>query len=112
MEKRLSVCAAKLGINYVFDNGKILSYQDNYNKLGDLPFANCYDFETTTRSVTFFDAKMYVVSCCIIIAFHPELKLPRVVIYRSYDQNKNEISSLSHFQILDLDFFKNTKLIK
>ena len=79
MEKHLSVCAAKIGINYVFDNGKILSYQDNYNKLGDLPFANCYDFETTTRSVTFFDAKMYVVSCCIIIAFHPELKLPRVI---------------------------------
>ena len=36
----------------------------------------------------------------MIIAFHPELKLPRLVIYRSYNQNKNEISSLSHFQIL------------
>ena len=112
MEKHLSVCAGKIGINYVFHNGKILNYQDNYNKLGDLPFAIYYDFETTTGSVTFFDAKMYVVSYCIIIAFHPELKLPRVVVYRSYDQNKNEISSLSHFQISDIDFFKNTKINK
>ena len=55
---------------------------------------------------------MYVVSCSIIIAFHPDLKLPRVVIYRSYDQNKSERSSLSHFQILDLDFFKNTEINK
>ena len=55
---------------------------------------------------------MYVVSYCIIIAFHPELKLPSAVIYQSYDKNKNEISSLSHFQILNLDFFKNTKINK
>ena len=48
MEKHLAVCAGKTGINYVFDNGKILSYQDNYSKLGDLPFAVYYDFETAT----------------------------------------------------------------
>ena len=46
MEKHLAVCAGKIGINCVFDNGKILSYQDNYSKLGDLPFAVYYDFET------------------------------------------------------------------
>ena len=51
MEKNLLVCSGKTGINYVFNNGKILSYQDNYNKLGDLPFAVYYDFETTTGSV-------------------------------------------------------------
>ena len=37
MEKHLTVCSGKIEINYVFDNGKILSYQDNYNKIGDLP---------------------------------------------------------------------------
>ena len=112
MEKHLTLCSGKIEINYVFDNGKILSYQDNQNKIGDLPFAIYYDFVTITGVVTFFDVKMYVVSYCMIIAFHPELKLPRLVIYRSYDQNKNEISSLSHFQILDLDFFKKTKINK
>ena len=49
----------------------------------------------------------------MIVAFHPELKFPRLVIYRSFDQNKNEISSLSDFQILDHDFFlTKRKLIK
>ena len=48
MEKHLAVCAEKTGINYVFDDGKILSYQDNYSKLSDLPFAVYYDFETAT----------------------------------------------------------------
>ena len=49
----ISVYAGKIGINYVFNNGKILSYQDNYSKLGDLPFAVYYDFQATTGSVTF-----------------------------------------------------------
>ena len=52
-KKKLAVCAGKIGINYVFNNGKILSYQDNYSKLGDLPFAVYYDFQATTGSVTF-----------------------------------------------------------
>ena len=79
MEKHLTLCSGKIEINYVFDNGKMLIYQDNHNKIGDLPFAIYYDFVTIMRLVTFFDAKMYVVSYCMIIAFHPELKLPRLV---------------------------------
>ena len=60
MEKKLAVCAGKIGINYVFNNGKILSYQDNYSKLGDLPFAVYYDFQATTGSVTFsMQRRMY-----------------------------------------------------
>ena len=80
MEKHLAVCAGKTGINYVFDDGKILSYQDNYSKLSDLPFAVYYDFETATWSVTFFDAKMYLVNYCIIVAFEKySLKLNKIL---------------------------------
>ena len=42
---------------YSFDNGKIINYQDNFKKLGDLPLAVYYDFETTTGSVVFSNAK-------------------------------------------------------
>ena len=81
--------------------------QDHYKNLGDLPFTVYYDFETTTESVVFFYAKMYVESYCIIVAFHSELKIPKLVIFRSYDQNPNALISLTHFQALQYDFFND-----
>ena len=62
MQKHLSCCAGKAGFTFSFDNGKIIDYQDNYKHLGDVPFSIYFDFETTTGSVVFFDAKMFVVS--------------------------------------------------
>ena len=56
MEKHNKVCAVKEGIVYTFENGKIISFQDNFKYLGD--------FETTTGDVVFLDPKMFVVSYC------------------------------------------------
>ena len=105
MQEHTNCCAGQAGFNFMFDNGKIVNYQDNFKKIGDLPFAIYYDFETTTGSVLFFDAKMYVVSYCIIIAFHPDLNLPRLYIYRSYDQNRADLTSLHHFEAIQRNFF-------
>ena len=109
MQKHLSCCVGKAGFTFSFDNGKIIDYQGHYKNLGDLPFAVYYDFETTTGSIVFLDARMYVVSYCMIVAFHPELKIPRLVIFRSYDQSPNALISLTHFQTLQYDFFDNPK---
>ena len=38
MQRHLQVCAAKEGITYALDNGQILSFQENFKYLGDLPF--------------------------------------------------------------------------
>ena len=97
MQEHTSCCAGQAGFSYSFDNDKIINYQDNFNKIGDLPFAIYYDFETTTGSTVFFDAKMYVVSYCIVVAFHPSLNLPHLFIYRAYDQTKEELESVSFF---------------
>ena len=105
MQKHLSVCSGKTDFTYSFDNKKNLDYQDHYKNLGDLPFNIYFDFETTTGSVVFFVAKMNGVSYCIIAAFHPELNIPRLVIYKSYGQNPNELFSLTHFQALEYSFF-------
>ena len=48
---------------------------------------------------------MYIVSYCIIIAFHPDLNLPRMVIYQSYDQSKSQLMSSTHFQAVEYNFF-------
>ena len=82
MQKHLSCCAGKVGFTFSLDNGKIIDYQDHYKKLSDLPFAVYNDFETTTGSVFFFDAKMYMVSYCMIVAFHPELKIPNLLYFK------------------------------
>ena len=45
----------------------------------------------------------------MVVAFHPKINLPRIVISWSFDQTENELQSLSHFQILDYDFFNIEK---
>ena len=83
MTKHLSCCAGKAGFTFSFDNSKIIDYQDNYKNLGDVPFSIYFDFKTTKGSVVFHDAKMSVVSYCMVIAFHPELDIPRICFFRS-----------------------------
>ena len=102
-------CSGKAEFTFPFDNGKIADYQDHYKNLGDLPFTIYYDFETTIGSVVFFDAKMYVVTYCMVAAFHPDLKVSRLVIFGSYNQNENALTSLSHFQALEFNFFQDPK---
>ena len=48
---------------------------------------------------------MYVVSYCIIVAFHPDLNIPRLYIYRSYDQDGEKLTSLVHFETVQQNFF-------
>ena len=77
MKKRVQVCAVKEGITYCFDNGEIISFQDNFKYLGDIPFRVYFDFETTTDDTVFFDPKMFVVSFWQIYSFHPSLNLKK-----------------------------------
>ena len=105
MQEHILCCAGQSGFSYSFDNGKIINYQDNFNKIGDLPFSVYYDFETTTGSAVFFDAKMYVISYCMLVAFHPGLKLSHLFTYRAYDQTKDELESMVHFSTIQKDFF-------
>ena len=107
MQQHITTCAGQAGFSYSFDNGRVINYQDNYKKIDNLPFALYYDFETTTGSVVFFDAKMYVVSYCIVVVFHPDLELPRLYIYRSYDQDHAQLTSLVHFDTVQRNFFSN-----
>ena len=59
------------------------------------------------QEVLFFYAKMYVVSYCMIVAFHPELNIPCICIYRSYDQPADKLTSLTHFETLRYSFFSD-----
>ena len=73
--------------------------------MGDLPFTVYFDFETTIGDRILHDPKIFVISYCQIYSFHPDLKLDKTVIYRSFQQNAEEIYSLDHFSQEHVKFF-------
>ena len=103
MAAYVKCCAGQTGYLLIFDQS-VINYQENFNKIGDLLFSVCYDFETTTGSAIYHDAKMFVVSYCMIVAFHAELKMPRLIIYRACDQSLVEIRSLAYLDQVKNDF--------
>ena len=103
METHVKVCAGQAGYSLVFDQS-VVNYQENFNKISDLPFSVYYDFETTTGSAIYADAKIYVVSYCMIVAFHAELKMPPLVIYRACDQSLPELRSLEYLNQVKNNF--------
>lgn len=103
MATHIKCCAGQAGYSLVFDQS-VANYQENFNKISDLPFSIYYDCETTTRSAIYTNAKMYVVSYCMIVAFHTELKMPPLVIYRTSDQSLPELHSLHYFNQLKNNF--------
>ena len=105
LEKHTKVCASKEGIIYTFENGKIISFQDNLNFLGDVPFTVYFDFETTTGDGIFLDPKMFIVSYCQVYSFNPELNLDKIVKFRSFQQSPEEIYDLNHFRRDHIPYF-------
>ena len=110
MKEHISVCSAKAGITYSFDNALIIDFQDNYKHMGDLPFSIYSDFETTTGDAVSFDSKMFVISYCMIMLFNSSLNFPKMVIYRSYQQSANELYDISHFRQEHVPFFYQVTL--
>ena len=105
MKKHTNICATKEEIVYTFENGKIISFQDNFKYLGDVPFTVYFDFETTTGDIVFSDPKMFVVSYCQIYSFHPSLNLGRIVMFRHFQQSPGEIYDLNHFKQEHVPYF-------
>ena len=57
MNKNTKICAPREGITYTFDNGDIISFQDNFKNMENVPFAVYFDFETTASNAVFLTQK-------------------------------------------------------
>ena len=71
------------GVVYSFNNKNLVTFEDNLGYKGDLPVFAYIDFETAGPTDICFDPvqkNMFVVFYVIILAFHPKLKLDRVII--------------------------------
>ena len=93
-------CSGKPGVVYNVNNQCLISNQDNLLAKRDFPFVVYFDFETTAPTDNCLDPeqkKLFVVSYVMIVAFHPELKLDRIIIDRSFANSLEQLATLDYF---------------
>ena len=86
-----------------------MSYQDNFHNKGDVPFVIFFDFETTAPTDNCLDPEqktMFVISYVMIVAFHPVLKLDRIIIYRSFAHSLEQLTTLNYFSREQISFIE------
>ena len=106
-ERHIKQCSGKPGVIYNFTNQSLVSYEDNFKAKGGLPFCAYFDFETTAPTGNCLDPeqrKMFVVSYVMIVAFHPALKLDRVIIYRSFAHTLDQLSNIDYLSREQISF--------
>ena len=87
-------CTGKPGFIYNFQTRNLLTFEENLKFKRDVPLTTYIDFETTAPTDDYLDPesnKMNVVSYVIILAFHPKLKLPRIIIERSFGHSLEKL---------------------
>ena len=80
-------------------------FQKSFSFMGDLPSTVYFDFETTTDGSVIDDKKIDVISYCQVYTSHQNLKTPKIVVFRSFQQVFNEFTSLNHFFQEHIPFF-------
>ena len=96
-KKHKENCSRVAGVIYNFNTQSLISFEDNFHAKGNLPFVIYFDFETTAPTDNCFDSEqktMFVVSYVLIVAFHPKLKLDKIIIQRSYVHTIEQLTSL------------------
>ena len=110
-------CSGRPGVVYNFNNKNLISYQDNFHAKGDVPFVIYCDFEKTAPTDNCLDPeqkKTFVASYVMVVAFHPELKLDRIIIQRIFAHSIEQLTSLDYFTqeqvtYIDQSFIKMLK---
>ena len=97
-------CAGTEGIEYSFDNSKIISFQDNFN----FTFTVYFYFETTTGDDQTGDSRMYLINYFHMYTFYLSLNFEKLVVLRSFQQSPKELSSLNHITNDQIQFSDRT----
>ena len=98
-KKHIENCSGIPGVIYNFNTKSLISFQDNFNSKGDVPFVMYFDLETTAPTDNIFDPeqkKMFVVSYVLIVAFHQALNFNRIIIQRSYSHSLEELTTINY----------------
>ena len=99
LERHMKNCTGKPGFIYNFQTRNLLTFEENLQFKRDVPLTAYIDFETTAPTDDYLDPecnKMNVVSYVIILAFHPNLNLPRIIIERSFGHSLERLSQIDY----------------
>ena len=110
----MEYCSDVPDIVYNFNNQNLVTFEDNLGYKGDLPVVAYIDFETSTPTDSCFDPeqkKMFVMSYVVMLAFHPKLKMDRVIIQRSFGHSLQQLTTIDYLTNDQMSFV-NIKLIK
>ena len=106
-KRHINNCSGRPGVIYNFNNQNLVSYQDNFHAKGDFLFVVYFVYETTEPTDNCLDPeqkKMFVVSYVMIVAFHPELNLDRIITYQSFAHTVEQLTTLDYFSREQIGF--------
>ena len=107
LEQHMKNCVGKPGFVYNFQTRNLLSFEENLKFKRDVPLTTYIDFETTAPTDCCLDPesnKMNVISYVIILAFHPKLQLPRVIIERSFGHSLEKLCQIDYLTTEQLNY--------
>ena len=102
-KRHIEHCPGVPGIVYSFNNQNLVTFEDNLGYKGDLPVVAYIHFETTAPTDSYFDPEqknMFVVSYVIILAFHPKLKMDRVIIQGSFGHSLQQLTTINYLKTI------------
>ena len=92
-------CSGVAGMIYNFNTQSLISFEDNFHAKGNLPllFTLILKRQLQQIIVLILNKKLFVVSCVMIVAFHPDLKIEKIIIQRSYAHVIEQLTNLDYF---------------
>ena len=107
LEIHMKNCTGKPGFVYNFQTRNLLTFEENLKFKRDVPLTTYIDFETTAPTDCSLDPesnKMNVISYVIILAFHPKLQLPRIIIERSFGHSLEKLCQIDYLTSEQLNY--------
>ena len=106
-DRHIESCSGKPGFVYNFDTQNLLTFEENLKLKHDIHLTAYKDFETTAPADNMLDPEsctMNAVSYAIIFAFHPKLKMKRIIVERSFGHSLEKLTTIDYLTTEQLKF--------
>ena len=105
--RHIENCSGKSGYVYNFNIQSLLTFEENLKFKRDIPLTTYIDFETTAPTDDCLDPetkKMNVVSYVIILAFHPDLDMKRIIIEQRFGHSIKKLTTTDYLTAEQLKY--------
>ena len=112
-KRHIDGCSGVPRVVYDFHTQKLITFEDNLKNKGNLLMTFYFDLETTAPTDNYYDPEqkeMFVVSYVIIVAFHPDLKMKKIICERSYGHSLKKLNTIDYLREDQIKFCQATTL--